>query len=99
MTIKENGRYVIVRGDRSGVFAGSIVARSGTEVTLENFRRIWYWSGAASISEIAQYGVKKPENCKFTVEVSRGIILDAVEILDVTPEAETIIKAVPIWRA
>lgn len=38
-----NEEYVIVRGDRSGVFAGNIVERNGQEVKLKNCRRIWYW--------------------------------------------------------
>lgn len=42
------GKYVIVRGDRSGVFAGTLAAREGREVQLTDCRRIWYWEGAAT---------------------------------------------------
>ena len=44
------GKKVIIRGDRSGVEFGTLVAQNGREVTLKNARRIWYWSGAASLS-------------------------------------------------
>ena len=43
----ENKNYVIVRGDRSGVFFGELKERSGQEVELRNARKLWYWDGAA----------------------------------------------------
>ena len=36
------GKKVIIRGNRSGVEFGTLVEHSGSEVTLENARRIWY---------------------------------------------------------
>lgn len=93
-----NGKYVIVRGDRSGVFAGTLESYEGREVTLTNCRRLWYWDGAASISQIAKEGVKRPNACKFTVTVDRIVILDAIEIIPTTAEAEANIKAVREWK-
>lgn len=93
-----NGKYVIVRGDRSGVFAGVLVSQEGQKVELKGCRRLWYWSGAASISQIAMEGVKRPRDCKFTVTVNDIAILDAIEIIPATADAEASIKAVPEWK-
>lgn len=93
---KEN--YYIVRGDRSGVFAGNIKERNGKEVTMENVRRLWYWDGANSISQLAKYGTDKPDNCKFSVEVEEILVLDAIEIDLCNAEAEKSIKAVKEWK-
>ena len=93
-----NGKYVIVRGDRSGVFAGQLVSQEGQKVELKGCRRLWYWAGAASVSQIAKNGVKSPSSCKFTVTVDEIAILDAIEIIPTTAEAETSIKAVPEWK-
>ena len=60
-------KYYIVRGDRSGVFAGNIKERNGREVTMSDVRRLWYWEGACSISQLALDGTTKPSECKFTV--------------------------------
>lgn len=90
-------KYVIVRGDRSGVFAGYLADRDGREVELRECRRIWYWAGAASISELAQRGTSKPEDCKFPAPVTRIKILDAIEVIDCTDEALTSIQGVSIW--
>ena len=91
-------KKVIVRGDRSGVFYGTLAAQNGQEVELKNCRRLWYWSGAASISQIAQEGVKDPEACKFTVSVDEILILDAIEIIACTEEAKASIEGVKEWK-
>jgi hypothetical protein len=94
----QKGIKVIVRGDRSGVFFGTLEERNGQEVTLSNCRRIWYWDGAASISQLAVDGTSKPEECKFTVVVSEILILDAVEIISCTDRAIKSIESVRIWK-
>lgn len=91
-------KKVIVRGDRSGVFYGTLTAKEGREVKLTNCRRIWYWDGAASISQLATEGVTKPSNCKFTVTVDEIIIMDAIEIIPCTDKASEIIEGVKEWR-
>ena len=91
-------KYVIVRGDTSGVFAGELVERNGREVKLANCRRLWYWEGACSLSQLAVDGVTKPNNCKFTVMVQEIEILDAIEIIPCTEKAEKCIKEVAEWK-
>lgn len=91
-------KYVIVRTYSAGVFAGYLESRNGREVVLLSARRLWRWSGAASLSQLAMEGVKKPDECKFPCEVIRIELLEAIEILDVTSSAEQSIKSVPIWE-
>jgi len=95
----ENLRYVIVRTLSAGVFAGYLESRTGQEVVLINARRLWYWKGAASLSQLAVEGVKYPAECKFPVEVPKIELLQAIEILDVTSEAKASLALVPIWKA
>lgn len=90
---------VLVRGDKSGVFFGTLAAKEGSEVTLKNCRRIWYWNGAASLSQLALEGAKKPEECKFTMTVPEMVILDAIEIIPCSPEAILNIEGVKVWKA
>lgn len=91
--------YCIVRTYSAGVFAGYMRSRKGREVELVNARRLWYWSGAASLSELAMHGVKEPGSCKFPCEVSEVILTQAIEILNVTEKAKKSIDNVPIWKA
>lgn len=94
----ENLKKVIVRGDRSGVFYGELESRNGREVKLRNCRRLWYWNGACSISELAKSGTKKPDDCKFTVTVDSIEILDAIEVIECTPESIKSIESVSDWK-
>lgn len=91
--------YVIVRTFSAGVFAGNLESRNGKEVVLTEARRLWYWAGAASLSQLAVDGTSKPKECKFPVAVPRVELTEAIEILAVTENAKASIKAVPVWRA
>lgn len=91
-------KKVIVRGDRSGVFFGVLAEHSGSQVTLTNCRRIWYWDGAASISQLAFDGTCKPDNCKFTVTVPELTLLDAIEIIPCSDKAIKSIECVKVWK-
>lgn len=91
--------YKIVRTYSAGVFAGYVESENGQEVVLRGARRLWYWSGAASLSQLAEEGVKNVSDCKFPREVTRVKLLQAVEILDVTKEAQDSIASVPVWKA
>ena len=93
------GSYVICRTYSAGVFAGTLKKREGREVSLVNARRLWRWEGAASLSQLAQSGTSKPYACKFPEPVSEVLLLEAIEIIAVTPEAQKIIEEVPVWSA
>lgn len=92
--------YVIVRTESAGCFAGYMYKtdKNGNEVILRNARRLWYWDGASSLSQLAMEGVKHPENCKFPCEVQKITLLGVIEIINATEESRKCISAVPIWR-
>lgn len=93
------GKKVIIRGDRSGAFYGTLAEREGKEVRLTGCRRLWYWSGAASLSQLALEGVKNTCDSKFTVSVPDIVLLDAVEIIPCAKEAIEVIESVHVWKA
>lgn len=92
------GNYVIVRTYSAGAFAGYLENRSGQEVVLSRARRLWYWSGATSLSQLAMEGVKKPDNCKFPCEVESITLTQGIEIIKATEKARLSIAEVPIWK-
>jgi hypothetical protein len=93
-------KYVIVRTYSAGVFAGTVgpACFEGKQITLKNARRLWYWSGAASLSQLAMEGVKNPLQCKFPCEVELVILTEVIEILLVTDAARKSIADVPVWK-
>jgi hypothetical protein len=104
-TSKKSARrpYVIVRAYGAGVHAGELVSikenAHGATVVLANARRIWSWAGAASLSELAVYGSKKPAECRIAVQLPRVVVLDAKEIDYTQPEGEKFLREVAPWRA
>ena len=96
------GKKVIIRADRAGVFFGTVEevndTPAGREVVLKNSQRIWYWDGAASLSQLATEGTKNPGRCKFTVVVPEHSVCQVIEIIPCTEEAIRSIESVKVWR-
>ena len=90
--------YCMVRTYSAGVFAGYIESREGKEATLRNARRIWYWDGAATLSQLATDGTSKPENCKFPCPVDSVTLTEVIEIIPITEKAKKSIEGVVIWK-
>lgn len=95
----EGLEYCIIRAAQAGVFAGFLESRIDGEVFLLNARRLWYWDGAASLSELAMRGVSKPEKCKFPCPVEKIAVLGVIEVIPCTEAARKSIEEVPEWTA
>jgi hypothetical protein len=93
----EPGTHAIVRTYSAGVFAGKIKSRDGKEAVLTDARRIWYWDGAASLSELATKGTSKPSSCKFPASVPEVLLTEVIEIIPTTEAARKSIDEVPTW--
>lgn len=96
---RDGMEYCMVRTYSAGVFAGYIESRDGKEAVLRDARRIWFWEGAASLSQLATDGTSKPENCKFPVAVDKVILTEVIEIIPITKKAAESIASVPVWTA
>ncbi|MFA5378453.1 MAG: hypothetical protein WC455_22050 [Dehalococcoidia bacterium] len=90
--------YVIVRSTGAGCHAGYLKSKTDHAVELLNSRRLWYWDGAASLSQLAAEGVKAPQNCKFPCVVPSIEIAGWCEILPCTEKARQSISEVPVWQ-
>ena len=90
--------YVIVRTYSAGVFAGYLEKREGKEGTVLQARRIWYWDGAASLSQLAVDGPQKPQNCKFPIALDSITLTEIIEIIPCTAIAQKVISEVPVWK-
>lgn len=92
------GKVCMVRTYSAGVFLGEVASRDGKEVHLKNARRMWYWDGAASLSQLAAEGTSAPKNCKFPTPVPDVLLTEAIEIIPVCEAAIASIAAVPVWK-
>jgi len=99
ITDRNIGKVCVIRADPAGVFFGTVVEQDYDIVVLKNVRRIWYWDGAASLSQMALEGVKKPGNCKFSVTIGEETVLGVIEVIPASKDAIKSIIAVPDWKA
>lgn len=90
--------YKIVRTYSAGVFAGYLKSLDGKQGVVLKARRLWFWDGAASLSQLAVDGTSKPVNCKFPCEVEEVLLTEIIEVLSVTNKAKNSIESVKIWK-
>lgn len=90
----------IIRTNRAGAFFATLTEFDTTNriATLKDCRRLWYWSGAASLSQLAVEGVKNPNDCKFTIEVPEMEVMEVIEIIPCSDAAIANIEAVGVWK-
>lgn len=96
--IIKSGQKVLVRCERAGVFFGTLADYDNGTAEIRGCRRIWYWNGAASLSELAVTGPKRLGN-KFSVTVESIVVEHVIEVISCTDEAVKKIEAVEEWRA
>ena len=89
--------YVIIRSRDSGVHAGYLESRDGSEVVLKRARRIWYWKGAASLSELAMRGSAMPSQCKIPCAVDTITVLGVIEVIPCAEVARLQIEGMAEW--
>lgn len=94
-------KAVLIRTYSAGVHYGYLKYEkdvpAGIKVKLNDARRVWSWSGAASLSQMSVDGVKNPNVCKFPCKVSE-ITLIAIEILPLTEKALKSLDSVKVWE-
>ena len=91
-------KFVIVRTYSAGVFAGYLEKRKGKEGTLKKAIRLWYWDGAASLSQVAMEGLKNPDKCKFGMAVDSIELTEIIEVLSTTKAAQDNILSIKPWK-
>ena len=93
---------VIVRSYGAGVFVGYLkekqAEKNGVNVTLLKSKRIYYWSGACSLTQLAIDGTNDGGNCKITDPIESQFIANVIEILPLTEKAGKIIDEVKPWK-
>ena len=96
------GKRVVIRSYGAGVFYGTLAEAEPTDdkytVELTDARRLWYWDGAASITQLAAEGVTAPDNCKFTMREKSVVVTSVIEIHGAAEKAIESIEAVKEWK-
>lgn len=96
---KKGLEFCIVRTYSAGVFAGWYDRKTkGKEGKIIDSRRLWYWDGAASLSQLANNGTVSPDKCKFPEIVQETDLKEIIEIIPCTEKAKESILSVRVWK-
>ena len=80
------GKPVLIRTYSAGVHFGTLTEWDGAKVaTLQQSRRIWSWTGANTLNEIANVGVKK--GSKISLAVQAITLTETIEIIQMSDKA------------
>ena len=92
-------RICIIRSYASGVHFGEVSETRdtvhGLSVTLKNSRRIHYWEGACSLSQVAMEGI---ETGRVAMELPEIQVENVIEIIPMSQIAIDNLKNQPIWK-
>jgi hypothetical protein len=93
------GKKIIARIDRAGVFHGTLAAKDAETTTMTDVRRIYYWRGALSVTDMSVTGVKA--GSKVTVPAKRVEFETAkvIELIECTDKASKSIESIEPWKA
>lgn len=98
----DNMPYVMVRSYAAGVHFGYLKSEKFTEagkvVVLVKTKRVFYWSGAASLSQLSLEGSKKPTECKISVELESNEIVNVIETIPMTESAKKNLNDIKTWK-
>lgn len=101
-TLFDPKKWYIIRADKSGVFMGKISFIEGSTVGIHAIRRLYYWSGALDVTQLAKNGVTKPNSCKFSeqlAETDLSIVTNLIEYHPMTDVAVKSLNGVPVWKS
>ena len=93
------GKKVLIRSYGAGVFFGTLESETftaaGKVVTLSNSRRIHYWEGAASTSQISQLGIRTG---RVAMTEPLKEVVNVIETTLLSDAAITNLENQPVWE-
>lgn len=92
-------KKVLIRSYASGVHFGELASEqftpSGKVVVLKNSRRIHYWEGAASLSQVANYGITRGRVTMVLPEIE---VVNVIETIPLSQAAINNLENQPVWK-
>ncbi len=94
------GKYCIIRCQKAGVHAGTLVEYNSEFLELKDSRRLWYWKSKFTLTEAANYGIEGDKS-KIADTLDQLIIpiSDVGEIIPTTDKAMNSIKKAKVYNA
>lgn len=92
------GKICMFRTYSAGVHFGELVEKNNQECLVKNARRVFYWTDACSLSQLAMEGSKDISNCKIAMVVSEIVLDQVIEIIPMSKEAIDVLGGAKDWK-
>lgn len=93
------GKKVLIRAYSAGVHFGTLVSQeytlAGKVVRLSDSRRIHYWEGAASLSQVAMDGIREGRVAMTLPEIE---VINVIEIIPLSEAAVSNLESQRVWK-
>jgi len=92
-------KYCVVRTYSAGVHIGYVEefgVKQPQHIKLINSRRLHYWNGAASLSQVAMDGVD--DASRIAVEIPEIELTDVIEVISCSEKAAEFFKGAKEWK-
>jgi hypothetical protein len=96
----DTNKFYVIRAERAGVFFGKILSVEGDTLQVSNLRRLYKWSGALDVIQIAADGVDG-SSCKFSVQMGdndKSAIMNVIEFHPASEKSIQSINNVQAWK-
>jgi uncharacterized ferredoxin-like protein len=92
------GKICMFRTYSAGVHFGHLVKKNGKECIVNNSYRVFYWSGACSLSQLAMDGSTDRKSCKIATPVTSIILTEVIEIIPMKEDAIKSLTGGELWK-
>lgn len=92
-------KYCVVRTYSAGVHIGYVKefgVKQPQHAELINSRRLYYWSGACSLSQAAMDGVSS--DSKIAIEIPEIELTDVIEVIPCSEKSAEFFKGAKAWK-
>ena len=93
------GKKIIARIERAGVFHGVLDYKDAEITRMTHVRRIYYWQGALSVTDMAVNGISAASKVTVPASVVEFDTPQVVELIECSNEASQVIENITPWKA
>ena len=91
------GKKIIARIDRAGVFHGVLEHKDAETTRLSKVRRIYYWEGPISVTDMSVVGVRAGSKVTLPAMEVEFQTASVVELIACDKKASEAIEAITPW--
>jgi hypothetical protein len=92
------GKTCMFRTYSAGVHFGELAEKQGQSCLVKNAQRVFYWTEACSLSQLAMEGSKNFDGCKIAMPVDEMVLEQVIEIIPMSEETVKLFREAKVWK-